>query len=98
MDDKSPLLKHSAAVVITALDHENHRVCWESTNWPRIPAVFFATRWQTVSFVDGQTKYETAEVFGGLLAYVVGFFFKKGLNEGARGMGEGLKRRCEAKK
>jgi hypothetical protein len=96
MDDPPlPFQKNSTHVVITYIDHETRRVAWRTSNFPRF--LLDAERWQTVTVEeDGKTKYETYEVFRGVLAYVVRFFMGKHLDHGARAMAEGLKARSEA--
>jgi hypothetical protein len=48
-----------------------------------------------LSFADGNTKYETREVFGGILAYIVMFFFQAKLKLSFDAMGVALKERAE---
>ena len=88
------LQKQSASAVITTLDHENFRAAWVTTF---VPKFLLATeRWQALSVdADGKTKYETIEVFGGLLAYVIKFFMRGKLMLGFDAMAEGLKKRSE---
>jgi hypothetical protein len=43
----------------------------------------------------GKTKYESFEVFGGVLAFVLKVVLGSGLKKGVEAMGEGLKRRSE---
>ncbi|EGO02924.1 hypothetical protein SERLA73DRAFT_176393 [Serpula lacrymans var. lacrymans S7.3] len=94
MSDK--WLPSSAFERITALDRDNFRVAWENIEMPRW--LLNAERWQALSEVEGEpgkTRYETIEVFGGVVAYIVKVLFRKGLNEGFAAMAEGLKRRSE---
>ncbi|KAF7373522.1 hypothetical protein MSAN_00562600 [Mycena sanguinolenta] len=82
-------------VQITAVDHENFRAAWVTAT-PYMPRwALFAERWQMLTVVDGKTKYESIEVFSGILAYVVRFFVGANLVLGVRAMAEGLKRRAE---
>jgi hypothetical protein len=41
------------------------------------------------------TRYESIEVFGGVLAYVIKWLYGEGINEGFKEAAEGLKKRCE---
>ncbi|KAJ6463425.1 hypothetical protein C8R45DRAFT_911602 [Mycena sanguinolenta] len=82
-------------VRITTVDNENFRAAWV-TAMPYMPRwALFAERWQMLTVVDGKTKYESVEVFSGILAYVVRFFVGANLVLGVRAMAEGLKRRAE---
>lgn len=57
--------------------------------------IFFADRWQhLVDLGDGKTRYETIEVFGGLLAWFV-LLLRGGLRQGFKAFAEDLKRRSE---
>ncbi|KAF8064045.1 hypothetical protein FPV67DRAFT_199419 [Lyophyllum atratum] len=64
--------KQSALEVITTVDHEHHRLGWANCTLPKF--LLRAERWQALSVVDGKTKYETTEVFGGIIMYLVYFF------------------------
>jgi hypothetical protein len=44
---------------------------------------------------DGKTKYETIEVFGGILAYIINFFMRDKLVLGFNAQAEGLKQHAE---
>lgn len=85
----------SAFVQITTLDHENFRVAWNTAGLPHF--LLHTERWQALSYVSimKQTRYETIEVFGGLLAYFVNWFVRPKLVLGFQAMAEGLKRRAE---
>lgn len=87
----------SAFVIITTLDPDNYRCAWDTIEFPSW--LLHAVRWQTLVEVveDGRkkTRYESIEVFNGLLAYVVKFFVGRGLRQGYVAMAEGLKRRSE---
>ena len=83
--------------VITTFDADNYRCAWQGAE---IPAWLLSNeRWQALVEVveDGRkkTRYETIEVFGGLLAYVLKFLLVGLLERGFIAMGEGLKRRSE---
>ncbi|KAJ7756237.1 hypothetical protein B0H16DRAFT_1674773 [Mycena metata] len=85
---------HSTTVRITTIDHENYRAAWVTAG--ALPKwALFAERWQTLTIVDGKTKYESIEVFSGILAYVVNFFTGKNLDLGVKAMAEGLKSHSE---
>ncbi|KAG1829309.1 hypothetical protein EV424DRAFT_1507553 [Suillus variegatus] len=84
----------SAFERITALDHENYRTAWVNVEMPHW--LLTAERWQALVEVEGgKTRYETIEVFGGLLAYLVRAFVGNGLKKGFIAMAEGLKSRAE---
>jgi hypothetical protein len=84
----------SSFELITHVDEENHSLAWSALLAPRF--IFHAVRWQALTAVEGgKTKYETIEVFGGPLAWVVKFLFEGGLNKGFQAMAEGLKNRSE---
>ncbi|KAJ6478609.1 hypothetical protein C8R47DRAFT_638870 [Mycena vitilis] len=81
---------HSASVKITAIDHENYRAAWVTgglmPKW-----ALFAERWQMLTVEDGKTKYESIEVFSGILAHLVKFLQGKNLDLGVKAMADGLK-------
>jgi hypothetical protein len=84
----------SAFERITALDHENYRTAWVNIEMPQW--LLNAERWQVLVAVEGgKTRYETIEVFGGLLAYLIKIFVGSGLKKGFIAMAEGLKHRAE---
>lgn len=86
--------KQSAFERISAVDHDNYRVAWVNIALPRF--LLSAERWQAVSVTeDGKTKYETTEVFGGIVAYLVKFFMYEKLVLGFNAQAEGLKKRAE---
>lgn len=92
MDDEHK--KQAAFEKVTTVDHDGHRLSWVNIDYPAW--VLRAERWQTlVSLPDGRTKYETWEVFGGILAYVVKWYVGKGLQESFAAFATGLKERCE---
>lgn len=86
--------KSSAFVRITTLDRENHRVAW---NVASLPGFLLRTeRWQTLCIdPSGKTKYESKEVFGGIIAWLVYFFVYSNLVLGFNAQAEGLKNRAE---
>lgn len=89
---------HSAFEVITVLDHARGRAAWANVEMPGW--LLGAERWQAVSTVEvagggTRTRYETAEVFTGLLAYVVKWVMRGKLAMGFEAMAEGLKARAE---
>ncbi|KAH0834072.1 hypothetical protein J3R83DRAFT_11356 [Lanmaoa asiatica] len=87
----------SAFALITVLDTDNYRCAWESIEFPSW--LLTTVRWQALVEVveDGRkkTRYETIEVFSGLLAYLIKLGFGSGLQQGFTAMAEGLKRRSE---
>jgi hypothetical protein len=86
--------KQSAFERISTVDHENYRVAWVNLSFPRF--LMNAERWQAVSVTeDGKTKYETTEVFGGIIAYIIQFFMYEKLVLGFQAQAEGLKKRAE---
>ncbi|KAK0216142.1 hypothetical protein IW262DRAFT_199880 [Armillaria fumosa] len=89
-----PFYKRSSAfVVCTALDHDNHRVAWRTT-LPRW--LLDAERWQSCTVEPGgKVKYESIEVFKGVLAYFVRFFVGQKLINGVGAMAKGLKTKSE---
>ncbi|KAF5392142.1 hypothetical protein D9757_003225 [Collybiopsis confluens] len=98
MDDDNVgfLQKNSTLVRVTVLDHENHRVAWRTANLlPRW--LLDAERWQMITVPEGGEgcKYESYEVFRGILAYVVRWFVGKELKLGVDAMAKGLKERVE---
>ncbi|KAF7326643.1 hypothetical protein MVEN_02601400 [Mycena venus] len=79
---------HSTVVRITAMDHEHFRAAWETAGGlPRW--ALFAERWQMLTVEDGKTRYESVEVFSGILAYVVKLFTGRNLVLGGEGDGGG---------
>jgi len=83
----------STRCLVTVIDHDNYRAAWVYDVLPRW--LLCTERWQTLSFADGKTKYETREVFGGVLAYIVMFFFQAKLKLSFDAMGVALKERAE---
>jgi len=93
MDEPGWFQKQSAFEIITTVDHENHRAAWANVALPKF--LLSAERWQALSVVDGRTKYETTEVFGGVLAYLVKFFMYRKLVLGFNAQTVGLKEQAE---
>lgn len=85
--------KQTAFEVVTAVDTENHRVAWQNIDYPSW--LMHAERWQALSTVDGKTRYETTEVFTGILAYVVKWYLRESLEKSFAAMADGLKQRSE---
>ncbi|KAI0047390.1 hypothetical protein FA95DRAFT_1559110 [Auriscalpium vulgare] len=91
MDDSA---KHSEATeIITVVDSENFRFAWRFATPARW--AIHAERWQTLRVVNGKTTYETWEVFGGILAYLIWFFMKGKLQKAFDEMAQSLKSRAE---
>ncbi|KAF9034465.1 hypothetical protein BDZ89DRAFT_514406 [Hymenopellis radicata] len=87
--------RSSAFVCCTFLDNENHRVAWCTASPPKW--LLHAERWQMLTVeADGRVKYESVEVFNGILAYLVRFFVGKNLRFGFDAMAEGLKVKAES--
>ncbi|KAJ6554587.1 hypothetical protein B0H19DRAFT_1154150 [Mycena capillaripes] len=85
---------HSQTVRITAIDHENYRAAWVTAGG--LPKwALYAERWQMLTVEDGKTKYESIEVFSGIIAYVVKLFTGRNLVLGVKAMAEGLKSHSE---
>lgn len=86
---------NSTYVKCNVFDAQNHRVAWITDGaLPRF--LLFAERWQTLTDVgNGQVKYESTEVFSGILSYLVKLFVGKNLVLGVDAMAEGLKKRSE---
>ncbi|KAF7339813.1 hypothetical protein MVEN_01897800 [Mycena venus] len=83
--------RQSGSSRITTLDHDNFRVAWVT---PGLLAWFlFVERWTMLTVVDGKTKWETFEVFSGILAYIVYWVHYKNLLLAFRAMAEALKSR-----
>ncbi|KAG6377693.1 hypothetical protein JVT61DRAFT_14463 [Boletus reticuloceps] len=87
----------SGFVIITTMDSDNYRCAWDTVGYPSW--LLTTERWQTLVEVveDGRkkTRYESIEVFGGLLAYLIRIFAGSGLQAGFSAMAEGLKKRSE---
>ncbi|EKM74928.1 hypothetical protein AGABI1DRAFT_116675 [Agaricus bisporus var. burnettii JB137-S8] len=95
--------KSSAFCVITAADHGNFRIAWDTSG---IPAWILRTqRWQWLTEVEADledgsgerkvTKYESVETFSGLAAYLVKWLMETKLNAGFQAQADGLKRWAE---
>ncbi|VDB95492.1 unnamed protein product [Peniophora sp. CBMAI 1063] len=74
---------------VTHLQPDLHRVAWEPIDFPE--SVINATRWSAVSTVGNMTLYESAQVYSGSLASVVGSLFQEGLQEAFDAQGVALK-------
>ncbi|KAK2465559.1 hypothetical protein APHAL10511_002451 [Amanita phalloides] len=86
--------KSSTMVQISTLDHENHRAAWITVGFPNF--LLRAERWQVLSVdTSGKTKYETAEVFSGILTWFIYFFVHANLKLGFSAHADGLKNRAE---
>ena len=86
--------KQSAFEIISTVDHENYRVAWTNVSFPRF--LLNAERWQSLSMDgNGRTRYETIEVFGGILAYILKFWLREKLVIGFNAQADGLKRWAE---
>lgn len=96
LDDLPSYKKSSAFVVCTCLDNGNHRVAWRTAG--SLPAwLLDAERWQMLTVQeDGRVKYESVEVFKGIVAYLVKLVVGKDLILGVEAMAEGLKKRAES--
>jgi len=79
MEEPGLFGKSSAFVKVTTIDHANHRAAWSAEGLPKF--LLHTERWQALSVDEatGRTKYETIEVFSGILAYFVKFFVGKKL-------------------
>lgn len=89
--------KQSAFEEIVTVDHENYRVAWINIDLPKF--LLSAERWQILTVEsDGKTKYETTEVFGGLLAFLIKFFMREKLVLGFNAQAQGLKNWAESER
>ncbi|KAI5117131.1 hypothetical protein M0805_007715 [Coniferiporia weirii] len=92
MDDSAR--KQAPLELITVVDRANYRLSWVNVDYPAW--ALHAQRWQTLTAVsDGKTKYETWEVFGGILAYIVKLFVGKPLQKSFDAFADSLKARSE---
>ncbi|KAL0952436.1 hypothetical protein HGRIS_006708 [Hohenbuehelia grisea] len=94
LGEPSTFQKQEALVVVNVVDHENCHLKWTSI----VGASFLlkAERWQSLSLDEsGKTKYESFEVFSGILAHIVKFFMQDKLNQGFAAMAQALKKRTE---
>ncbi|KAH9943793.1 hypothetical protein B0H21DRAFT_748059 [Amylocystis lapponica] len=79
---------------ITHVDSSTHRLAWVYT--AGVPGFLMrAERWQALSVVDGKTKYESRETFGGFGGYAVKYSMKADLQKSFDAMGEDLKKYAE---
>lgn len=85
-------------VRIIALDHARYQAAWATASAGGMPRwALYAERWQGLSVVEGgRTRYESREVFRGVLGWVVWVFAGGNLVKGVRAMAEGLKQRAES--
>jgi len=85
----------SATVQIDMLDSQNFRAVWTTVGVPHW--LSHSERWQvlTVDETTGKTRYDTIEVFDGLMAYVIQFLLGGMLRAGFRAAAETLKARAE---
>ncbi|THH02629.1 hypothetical protein EW145_g6724 [Phellinidium pouzarii] len=80
--------------LVKVVDGVNHRLSWVNVDYPSF--ALRAERWQTLTAAgDGKSKYETWEVFNGVLAYFVKFFMEKSLRRSFDGFADGLKAQSE---
>ena len=80
--------------IIDVVDAENHLLAWTNIDYPKW--ALRAQRWQALSKnEDGKILYETREVFGGVLAYIVKWFLRKPLLQAFVAFGDSLKERSE---
>ncbi|KAJ7585343.1 hypothetical protein C8J56DRAFT_788286 [Mycena floridula] len=89
----NPLNAHTTMENITHVDNAEFAVAWALLDTPEINA----ERWSVLSDFEGQTFYESREVYSGLGAAAVELLFKKGLNEGFEAQAEALKERAETR-
>lgn len=95
MDDSSVWLPSSSLVIVTHVDHTEHRCAWRFITTPAW--LLTANRWQTVTKMEegGGTKYESIEVFEGLASWILKWFMAANLGKSVKAMGEALKQRAE---
>jgi len=82
--------------ILTHVDAASFRLAWRFATPARW--LISAERWQILRDGrpgDQRTVYETWEVFGGLLAYVIRFFMHKKLQDSFDAMSRALKDRAE---
>ncbi|KZV85670.1 hypothetical protein EXIGLDRAFT_725596 [Exidia glandulosa HHB12029] len=80
---------------IVAVDNTLHRAAWKQIMLP--DSAVNATRWSAVSTLEnGNTLYESAEPYNGLLAPLLQSLFGDGLQQAFEAQAEGLKLRAEA--
>lgn len=95
MDEPGLFGKMPVFAKVTTIDHTNHRASWGAEGFPKF--ILHTERWQALSVDEatGRTKYETIEVFGGVLAYFVKFFVGKNLVLGFQAFADCLKKCAE---
>ncbi|KIK65012.1 hypothetical protein GYMLUDRAFT_160386 [Collybiopsis luxurians FD-317 M1] len=89
-----PFQVSQTVVQLRVIDHEKHRLAWRTCGFPEW--LLWCERWQMLSS-SGQDKckYESFEVFGGVLAYVMWMIcFKVLLLKGVAEMAKALSVRC----
>ena len=85
----------SATVQIEILDSQTFRAVWTTVGLPHW--LSYSERWQVLSVDEttGKTRYDTIEVFDGLVAYVIKFLLGGKLRAGFRAAADSLKARAE---
>jgi len=85
----------SATTQIEMLDSQNFRAVWTTVGLPHW--LSHSERWQVLSVDEttGKTRYDTIEVFDGLVAYVIKFLMGGKLSVGFRAAAESLKAKAE---
>ncbi|KIM41741.1 hypothetical protein M413DRAFT_18729 [Hebeloma cylindrosporum] len=85
----------SAFVRIEVFDSQNFRAVWTTAGFPHW--LLHSERWQTLTVdeTNGKTRYETIEVFDGVVAYAIKFFVGGMLRLGFKAAAESLKARAE---
>lgn len=91
MDDS--VSRGSTIEEIIHFDDLTHRLAWRGI-WP---SWFLKDeRWQVLSTTkDGKTLYESREVFGGIGAYLIKWFYHSSLMQCFTAMAESLRVRCK---
>lgn len=85
----NPLHSQTSHENITHIQPDLYRAAWKQ-NW--IPELLLSSeRWSALSVVDGQTLYESREVYAGPLSLGVFLLYKKGLQESFDAQGVALK-------
>jgi hypothetical protein len=101
MDDSHPTLVTkltSISIISTTYDPSNFRLGWKADIPLWIPRwLFRVERWQelTVVTANGNTKYETLEVFYGPVGYIMKWLFGSKMMDGVTAMAEALRKRAE---
>lgn len=85
---------NNTRVRVTFIDRETHRVAWSHVGLPSF--LLHSERWQwLIETEDGKTKYETIEVFGGVVAWLVKWLKAAELREAFGAFADGVKKRAE---